>query len=177
MKFGTWNVGSLYRAGSLTAAVRELARYKLDFVSVQEFRWDKEGREKAKDFYFFYRKLNENYQLEIGFFVHYRIVSAVKRAEFVSDRMSCKVLRCRWCNIINLNVPAPNEDRSDDSKLSFCKDLEQGFFNPFSKYSTKILRDFNAKVGRENIFKPTIGNESLHHDSNHNGVTVFYAKT
>ena len=26
---GTWNVRSLYRAGSLTAAVRELARYKL----------------------------------------------------------------------------------------------------------------------------------------------------
>jgi hypothetical protein len=28
-------------AGSLTAAVRELARYKLDLVGVQEVRWDK----------------------------------------------------------------------------------------------------------------------------------------
>jgi len=27
MKFGTWNVRSLYRADSLTAAARELARY------------------------------------------------------------------------------------------------------------------------------------------------------
>jgi hypothetical protein len=27
-------------------------------------------------------------------------------------------------------------------------------------------------VGRENIFKPTIGNESLHHDSNDNGVRL-----
>jgi hypothetical protein len=33
-----------------------------------------------------------------------------------------------------------------------------------------ILGDFNAKVGRENIFKPTIGNESLHESSNDNGV-------
>ena len=32
---GTWNVRSLYRAGSLMAAVRELARYKLDLVGVQ----------------------------------------------------------------------------------------------------------------------------------------------
>ena len=29
-----------------------------------------------------------------------------------------------------------------------------------------LLGDFNAKVGRENIFKPTIGNESLHQYSN-----------
>jgi hypothetical protein len=41
---GTWNVRSLYRAGSLTAAARELARYKLDRVGVQEVRWDKGGR-------------------------------------------------------------------------------------------------------------------------------------
>jgi hypothetical protein len=35
----------------------------------------------------------------------------------------------------------------------------------------KILLDFNAKVGREDIFKPTIGNESLHKVSNDNGVS------
>jgi len=41
MIFGTWNVRRLYRAGSLTAAARELARYKLDLVDVQESRWVK----------------------------------------------------------------------------------------------------------------------------------------
>ena len=43
MKLGTWHVRSLYRAGSLKAAARELARYKLDVVGVQEVWWDKEG--------------------------------------------------------------------------------------------------------------------------------------
>ena len=38
MRFGTWSVKSLYRAGSLTAAARELARSKLDLVRVQEVR-------------------------------------------------------------------------------------------------------------------------------------------
>jgi hypothetical protein len=33
-----------------------------------------------------------------------------------------------------------------------------------------LLGDFNARVGGENIFKPTIGNESLHHYSNDNVV-------
>ena len=35
-----------------------------------------------------------------------------------------------------------------------------------------LLGDFNAKVGRENIFNPTIANESLHQDSNDNGVRI-----
>ena len=44
---------SLYRAGSLKAAARELARYKLDVVGVQEVRWDKESTVRAGDYNFF----------------------------------------------------------------------------------------------------------------------------
>jgi hypothetical protein len=35
-----------------------------------------------------------------------------------------------------------------------------------------LLRDFISKVGRENIFKPNIGNGSLHQDSNDNGARI-----
>jgi len=47
MKYGTWNVRSLYRAGSLTAAARELVSYKLDLVGVQEVMCDREGMVRA----------------------------------------------------------------------------------------------------------------------------------
>jgi hypothetical protein len=40
-------------------------------------------------------------------FVHKRIISAVKRVEFVSDRMSYRILRGRWCHIVVLNVHVP----------------------------------------------------------------------
>jgi len=46
---GTWNIRSLYRAGSLMAVARELARYKLNLVGVQEVRWDKGVTVKAGD--------------------------------------------------------------------------------------------------------------------------------
>jgi len=74
MKLGTWNFRSFYRAGSLKAAAREL-----DVVGVQEVRWDKEGTVRAGDYNFFYGKGHENHQLRTGFFVHRRLVSAVKR--------------------------------------------------------------------------------------------------
>jgi hypothetical protein len=61
----------------------------------------------------------ENCQSGTRFFVHHRIVSAVKRVEFGSGRVSYIVLRGHWCNIIVLNVHAPSEEKSDDSKESF----------------------------------------------------------
>jgi endonuclease/exonuclease/phosphatase family metal-dependent hydrolase len=67
---------------------------------------------------------------------------------------------------------APTEEKNDDSKDSFYEELEQ-VFDHFPKYHMKILLgDFNAKLGRDDIFKPTIGKESLHEDSNDNGIRV-----
>jgi len=106
------------------------------------------------------------------FFVHRRIVSAVKRVEFFSDRLSYIVLRGRWLNIIVVNVHAPSEEKSDEAKDKFYEELEQ-VFDYFPKYHTKMLLGyFNAKVGRENVFKLAIGQESLHQHSNDNGVRL-----
>jgi exonuclease III len=115
MRFGTWNVRSQYRAGSIATVARGLAWYKLDLVSLQEVRRDKVGTVRA-DYYIFYGKENENQQLGAGLFVHHKTVSAVKRVDFVRDRMSYVVLRGRWCNIIILNVRVPTEEKSDDLK-------------------------------------------------------------
>jgi exonuclease III len=54
----------------------------------------------------------------------------------------------------------------------FDEELEH-VFHKFRKYHMIILLgDFNAKVGREDIFKPSTGNESLQEISNDNEFRV-----
>jgi uncharacterized protein YcsI (UPF0317 family) len=65
-----------------------------------------------------------------------------------------------------LNVLATTEDKIDDIKDRFYEELEQ-VSDKFPRYHMKtLLGDFNAKVGREDIFKPSFGIESLHEISN-----------
>jgi hypothetical protein len=64
----------------------------------------------------------------------------------------------------------PTENKIDDVKNNFYKER---VFDKFPKYHTKILfGDSDAKVGRGDIFKPKIGNESSHEISNDNGVRI-----
>jgi hypothetical protein len=66
------------------------------------------------------------------------------------------MLRGRWCDIV-LNVHAPTEDKCGDTRDRFYEELEHAL-NQFPNYDMKILLgDFSAKVGREDIFKPTFG--------------------
>jgi hypothetical protein len=67
MRFGMLNVRSLYRPGSLKTVARELGKYKLDLVGVQEVRWEKSGTERVEDYTFFYGAGNEVHQLGTGF--------------------------------------------------------------------------------------------------------------
>jgi hypothetical protein len=100
--------------------------------------------------FFFYGKGDENHQFGTGYFIYHRMVSAVMRVEFVSDRMSHTVLRGCWYHVVKEH--APSEEKSYDSKDSFYEELEQ-VFDHFPKCHMKILLgDFNAKVERERIF-------------------------
>ena len=96
------------------------------------WRWHRTSRR----LYIFLWKGNENHELGTGSFVHKRIISAIKRAEFVSGRISYITLKGRWCDIIFKNVHAPTEDKIDDIKDRFYEELEH-VFDKFPKYHMK----------------------------------------
>jgi hypothetical protein len=93
-------------------------------------------------------EISNSRQLYIGYFTHNKITSAIKRVEFVSDRMLYITLKGHWCDIVVLNVHAPTENK-DGIKDSFYEEIEQ-VFDQFPRYHMKILLgDFSAKVGRD----------------------------
>jgi len=120
MSFSARNVRSLHRSG-LKTVDRELATYKLDLVGVLKVRWDKEGTVRAGSYISLYGKGNENRHLGTVFFVHHRIISAVKRVECVSDMIKYMVLRGRWYNIVVLNMHAPSEKKVIIQKAVFMR--------------------------------------------------------
>jgi hypothetical protein len=57
MRFGSLNIQSLYRAGSLVTVSKELSKYKLDLVAVQGVRWE------VRIQIFLWKRGNENHEL------------------------------------------------------------------------------------------------------------------
>jgi hypothetical protein len=85
------------------------------------------------------------------FFVHKRIIPAVKRVEFVNDRISYIILRGRWFHIIVLNVHAPTEDKTDCVKASFYEELERTF-DKFLNTIRKFIGRFQCQSRQRRFF-------------------------
>jgi hypothetical protein len=73
---------------SVKTVARELGKYKLDLVGVQEVRWEKGGTERAEDYTFLYGQGNGDHQLGTGFFVHKRTYQRL-------EERSSLVIGCR----------------------------------------------------------------------------------
>jgi hypothetical protein len=93
MRFETWNVRSLCKAGSVRTVASELAKYDLAVVAVYEVRWVKNGSQPGDNYTFLYRNRNANHHFGTSLFIHKGIISAVKRVEFVSDKMLSVTLK------------------------------------------------------------------------------------
>jgi ACT domain-containing protein len=52
MKYGTWNARTLFGTGLLMTVTKGISKYKLDFVGVQEVRWDRGGTKQQVNIHF-----------------------------------------------------------------------------------------------------------------------------
>jgi hypothetical protein len=68
-------------------------------------------------------------------------------------------LKAKWFSCTLINVHAPTNKKTEQITEEFYNLLQQNI-NQIARSDIKIiLGDFDAKVGKESIYKSTIGNE------------------
>lgn len=76
----------------------------------------------------------------------------------------------KWGDIAIISCHTSTEDKEDQTKDVFYNQLKKRVYDNIPYRTRKIIiRDLNAKMGKEPIFKHTIGEYSLHEMSNDNG--------
>ncbi|XP_025407394.1 craniofacial development protein 2-like [Sipha flava] len=129
-------------------------------------RWTNSGSLKSQGNTLLYSG-GDKHECGVAFVIRDNVATNIVRFQPISDRICYIELKCKWYYMFLINCYAPTEDKSDDIKYKFYEDL---VCNTLPVDKPKIIfEDFNAKIGKENIYKPTTGSESLHEITNDNG--------
>ncbi|KAE9542653.1 hypothetical protein AGLY_002564 [Aphis glycines] len=172
-RIGTWNVRTLYKAGALNTLINTIDRYKANIVALQETRWQGEGCIATCNMTLFYGGVTTNrHENGVGFLVHNSLIPWVKQFKAINDRICYIRINMNHRDMIIICAYAPTESGNKEVKDAFYEELEQVYDTIPSHCIKVLLGDMNAQVGKENTYKTTIGEHSLHDRSNDNGVRL-----
>ena len=93
----------------------------------------------------------------------------ISRFTAVDERLAAIRIKATYFYIRLICAHASTENKDDTTKDAFYDKLEI-LYNRCRRSDIKMLvGDFNAKVGSEGIFGPTVGKQSLHEKTSDNG--------
>ena len=130
-------------------------------------------KEKFDNFALFNSGLeSKKHEFGCGFYVSGEFLKYVRDFKIINERICCLRLKAKWFPWTLINVHTSTNEKTEEIKEEFYNLLEQNI-NQIARLVIKIIHgDFNAKVGKESIYKPTTGNESLHNETNNNGIKI-----
>lgn len=164
----------MLRPGGLRSLTNALRAAKLDITAVQETRWPGKDSMISGDFTFYYSGKSNDSPREYGtgFMVFGRARNAVIGFSPVDERLCTLRIRGKFFNYTLINVYAPTEEKDNEVKELFYEKLVEVYDGAPKRDIKIVLGDFNAKIGREVYYRPTVGKYSLHENSNENGSRV-----
>lgn len=168
IKVATWNVRSIYEEGSLKNLVTVMGKYRIDILALQETKL-KENSIMKCDGCVLFNSGGKNRLLGTGFLLNKKQGERVIDFKAISERICWIRLRGKYRKITIVNIHAPSEEKEIETKIDFYQQIEN-ILTRIPKYDIKIIiGDFNAKVGREIMYKKITGGKSKHEESNENG--------
>lgn len=171
INLATWNVRGTYTPGSIKELISEFKRYKIEVMAIQETKQMGSDIVEIEDV-ILYKSGGENRLLGTGFMILKALKEKVINFKPISERMCAIRLKGKNRNISILNVHALSEEKEEENKDIWYEQLEKEY-DRLHKHDIKILMgDWNAKIGKEDMYKRTVGNHSKHENTNENGQRV-----
>lgn len=173
-KIASWNVRTLRRQGELKALTDTVKKAKLDITAIQENRWTGKSLVLGQEYTFYYSGNDGSKRREFGtgFVVFGKARDSVIDFNPINERICTLRVRTKFFNLTLINVHAPTEEKTDEVKDLFYEKLISTYRAAPGHDIKIVLGDFNAKVGQETIYRPTIGTHSLHKITNANGLRL-----
>lgn len=151
MRVATWNVKSLFAAGKLDNAIKEMKRMKIDLLGMSEVRWPESGTCKKDNTVLYYsgNGLEDTHHRNgVGILVTAELNKYVTNFVPISDRALLVQINTQPFKTNVLQIYAPTADRKYDDEIEVFYDQVLDILRKFKKHEiTYIIGDFNAKVG------------------------------
>ena len=128
-----------------------MARVNVDILGISELKWTGMGEFNSHDHYIYYCGQESLRRNGAAIMVNKRVRNAVLGCNLKNDRMISVHLQGKTFNITVTQVYAPTSNAEETEVEWFYEDLQDPFELTPKKDVLFIIRDWNAKVGRQEI--------------------------
>ena len=158
LRFGCWNVRTMFEAGKLAQVVNEMGRYQLDILGVSEARWTGANkiRYNSGTTVWYSGRSDSDHRVGVAILISPTASKALMEWEPVDERLVRARFNSRYCKLTVIVCYAPTNDDSEETKDSFYIKLQILLDKTPKHDMLVVMGDLNAKVGTDNI-----GNESV----------------
>ena len=116
IRIGTWNVRTLLKAGKMEEAARELQKYDIEILILQESRWSEEGSIENEHYIFYYSGKAKQGKNGTKFIIDKAPRTKIKKMKAANCRLSYITIDNKQANITVLNAYAPTEEAKEEEK-------------------------------------------------------------
>jgi len=160
VRFGCWNVRTLYQVGKLAQVVNEFNKYRLCFMGMSEVRWSGSGQQRLNggETIIWSGRQDDLHYEGVALLICKERSNAVLQWKPVNERLLYVRMNSKFSRLSIVVVYAPTEDAPEEEKDRFYEAMQSTLLAIPRHDVLLVLGDFNARTGNDNTnHKRTMG--------------------